>query len=105
MTGTRTFAAMTLVLVAAFAGTIGTGLIYTAAADHMWGAVAWGLPLALGGLYWCGRALAQGQRGLRQRRAQGATPHRSGADGRTGALSAARMNNGAPPSPAAASRR
>ena len=40
MTGTRTFAAMTLVLAAAIAGTIGTGLIYTAAADHMWGAVA-----------------------------------------------------------------
>lgn len=50
MAGTFAFAAMTLVLVAAIAGTIGTGLIYTAAADHEWGAMTWGLPLALGGL-------------------------------------------------------
>ena len=47
---------------------IGTGLIFTALTAHVWGALIWGLPLALGGLYWCGRALAQGQRSLRQRR-------------------------------------
>ncbi len=69
MMGLRAGAAMALVLVAALCGTIGVGLLYTALTDHLWGAVAWGLPLTLGGLYWCGRALAQGQRGLRQRRA------------------------------------
>lgn len=61
-------AAMAVVLGAALAGITGTGLIFTAVTDHVWGAMAWGLPLALGGLYWCGRALAQGQRSLRQRR-------------------------------------
>ena len=68
MTTVHAGAAMALVLVAALCGTIGTGLIFTALTDHMWGALAWGLPLALGGLYWCGRALAQGQRSLRRRR-------------------------------------
>ncbi len=60
--------AMALVLGATLAGLIGTGLIYTALTDHTWGALVWGLPLALGGLYWCGRALAQGQHSLRHRR-------------------------------------
>ena len=68
MIGARAGAAVALVLVAAVVGTIGTGLIFTALTDRAWGALAWGLPLALGGLYWCGRALAQGQRSLRQRR-------------------------------------
>lgn len=68
MIGARADAAMALVLLAALSGTIGTGLIFTALTDHLWGAAVWGLPLALGGLYWCGRALAQGQRSLRQRR-------------------------------------
>ncbi len=68
MSTVRAGAAMTLVLGATLAGLIGTGLIYTALTDHVWGALIWGLPLALGGLYWCGRALAQGQRGLRRRR-------------------------------------
>ncbi len=71
MSGARDGVAMVLVLFAALFGTIGTGLIYTAVADRVWGAMAWGLPLALGGLYWCGRALAQGQRSLRQRRMHG----------------------------------
>ncbi len=68
MTTVRAGAAMTLVLGATLAGLIGTGLIFTALTDHVWGALIWGLPLALGGLYWCGRALAQGQRSLRRRR-------------------------------------
>ncbi|HVC82267.1 MAG TPA: hypothetical protein VNL35_17390 [Chloroflexota bacterium] len=34
------------------------------------GALFWGLPLTLGGLYWCGRALARSQRGVRRRRGQ-----------------------------------
>ena len=68
LTTMRAGVAMALVLGATLAGLIGTGLIYTALTDHVWGALMWGLPLALGGLYWCGRALAQGQRSLRQRR-------------------------------------
>jgi len=74
------------VLAATLADLIGTGLIYTALTDHVWGALIWGLPLALGGLYWCGRALAQGQRSLRQRRvsrmrgASGVPFHRSPPD-------------------------
>ncbi len=68
LTTVRAGVAMTLVLGATLAGLIGTGLIYTALTDHVWGALIWGLPLALGGLYWCGRALAQGQRSLRRRR-------------------------------------
>ncbi len=68
MTTVRASVSMALVLGATLAGLIGTGLIYTALTDHVWGALMGGLPLALGGLYWCGRALAQGQRGLRQRR-------------------------------------
>jgi len=87
MTSGRAAAAMTLVLVAALCGTIGTGLIYTAVADHRWGAAAWGLPLALGGLYWCGRALSQGQRGLRRRRVSRAPS--TSAEGRSAGLSAA----------------
>jgi len=77
----RAGAAMALVLVAALCGTIGVGLLYTALTDHMWGAVAWGLPLTLGGLYWCGRALAQGQRGMRQRRVRRALPDDRAASG------------------------
>ncbi len=67
MTTVRAGVAMTMALVlgATLAGLIGTGLIYTALTAHVWGALIWGLPLALGGLYWCGRALAQGQRSLR----------------------------------------
>ena len=68
MNGARAGAAVALVLVAALVGTIGTGLIFTALTDRSWGALVWGLPLALGGLYWCGRALAQGHRSLRQQR-------------------------------------
>jgi len=75
-----------LVLAAAVAGLIGTGLIYTALTDRLWGALVWGLPLTLAGLYWCGRALAQGQLSLRQRRlkrtsgAAGSPPHRASPD-------------------------
>jgi hypothetical protein len=54
MIGARADAAMALVLLAALSGTIGTGLIFTALTDHLWGAAVWGL--------------AQGQRSLRQRR-------------------------------------
>jgi len=68
LTTMRAGAAMALVLCATLAGLLGTGLIYTALTDHVWGALMWGLTLALGGLYWCGRALAQGQRSLRRRR-------------------------------------
>ena len=64
----RAGAAIALVLGATLAGLIGTGLIFTALTDRAWGALVWGLPLTFGGLYWCGRALAQGQRSLRQRR-------------------------------------
>jgi len=60
---------MALVLLAAMLGILGTGLIFTAIADREIGALVWGLPLALGGLYWCGRALAQSQRSARRRRA------------------------------------
>jgi len=83
LTTVRAGVAMALVLGATLAGLIGTGLIYTALTDHVWGALVWGLPLALAGLYWCGRALAQGQRGLRQQRvrrasdASGVLLHRS----------------------------
>ena len=64
----RAVAALALVALSTVLGTAGTGLIFTAIADHKVGALAWGLPLTLGGLYWCGRALAQSQRSVRQRR-------------------------------------
>lgn len=51
----RAWAALALVLCAALTA-------------HAWGVFLGGLPLTLGGLYWCGRALAQGQRSLRRRR-------------------------------------
>ncbi len=92
MTTVRAGVAMALVLGATLAGLIGTGLIYTALTAHVWGALMWGLPLALGGLYWCGRALAQGQRSLRQRRvsrargAAGAPLHHTPPDPSTASL-------------------
>jgi len=92
MTTVRAGVAMALVLGATLAGLIGTGLIYTALTAHVWGALMWGLPLALGGLYWCGRALAQGQRSLRQRRvnrtrdAAGASLHHTRPDSPTASL-------------------
>ncbi len=62
-------ASMALVMLATVLGIVGTGLIFTAIADREIGALVWWLPLGLGGLYWCGRALAQSQRGARRRRA------------------------------------
>ena len=59
---------MGFVMLATLAGIVGTGLLFTALTDHAPGALLWGLPLALGGLYWCGRALAASQRGARRRR-------------------------------------
>lgn len=61
-------AALSLVAIATLAGIVGTALIFTAVTDHEAGALVWGLPLALGGLYWCGRALVQSQRLARRRR-------------------------------------
>jgi hypothetical protein len=66
----RACASMALVLSAAVLGIVGTGLLYTAVADQKAGALIWGLPLSLCGLYWCGRALAQSQRSARQHRAK-----------------------------------
>ncbi|HVA92321.1 MAG TPA: hypothetical protein VNL71_21050 [Chloroflexota bacterium] len=68
--------ALTLVTLAALVGIIGTGLLFTAFTDQAWGALVLGLPLALGGLYWCGRALALSQQSARRRRATRSTrPH------------------------------
>ncbi len=53
---------MMSVLLAAILGTVGTGLIYQALAAGSLMALVLGLPLALAGLYWCGRALAQSLR-------------------------------------------
>jgi hypothetical protein len=64
----RAAGALTLVVLATVMGIAGTGLIFTALTHHVLGALAWGLPLALAGLYWCGRALAQSQRSARRRR-------------------------------------
>ena len=70
MSTIRTVVALALVGLTTVLGIAGTGLIFTAIADQEIGALAWGLPLTLGGLYWCGRALAQSQRSVRQRRIQ-----------------------------------
>jgi len=61
--------ALGLVVLAVGAGIVGTGMLFTALTDHALGALLWGGPLALGGLYWCGRALAQSQLSARRRRA------------------------------------
>ncbi len=68
MTRRRGVAALGLLALATLAGIVGTALIFTALTDHAPGALIWGVPLALGGLYWCGRALAQSQRLARRRR-------------------------------------
>jgi hypothetical protein len=68
VTTVRAYASMVIVLSAAVLGIVGTGLLYTAVADQKAGALIWGLPLSLCGLYWCGRALARSQRYARQRR-------------------------------------
>jgi hypothetical protein len=68
VTTVRAYVSMALVLSAAVLGIVGTGLLYTAVVDQKAGALIWGLPLSLCGLYWCGRALAQSQRYARQRR-------------------------------------
>lgn len=67
----RALAALTLVILASVAGIVGTGVIFTAVTERAIGALVWGLPLALGGLYWCSRALAQSQRGRRIRHQRG----------------------------------
>ncbi len=54
----RPVVSMLLVLFAAILGTVGTGLIYQALASGSLMTLVLGLPLALAGLYWCGRALA-----------------------------------------------
>jgi ABC-type nickel/cobalt efflux system permease component RcnA len=56
------------VVFAALMGTVGTGLIYQALTVGSLMALVSGLPLALVGLYWCGRALAQSQRYVREHR-------------------------------------
>ena len=66
----RAVAALALVALTTVLGITGTGLIFTAITDQKIGALFWGLPLTLGGLYWCGRALARSQRGVRRRRGQ-----------------------------------
>jgi len=68
MTIVHAYASVVLVLSAAVLGIVGTGLLYTAVADQKAGALFWGLPLSLGGLYWCGRALARSQHHVRRRR-------------------------------------
>lgn len=67
MTMVRTVAALAMVLCATGLGIIGTGMLFTALTDHNLAALLWGLPLTLGGLYWCGRALAAGQHVARRR--------------------------------------
>lgn len=64
----RGIVALGLLVLTTLAGIVGTALIFTALADHEVGALIWGLPLALGGLYWCGRALGQSQHLARRRR-------------------------------------
>lgn len=71
MTTLRTATASALVCCTVVAGTSGIELIFTALPDHVWSAVAWGLPLTLGGLYESRRALAPGQYGLRRGRMSG----------------------------------
>jgi hypothetical protein len=70
MSRARAIVATVGVLLGTALGIIGTGLIYTAIADQKVGALLWGLPLGLGGLYWCGRALAQSQRLAARQRAR-----------------------------------
>ncbi len=67
MTRQRGVAVLGLLALATLAGIVGTALIFTALTDHEPGALIWGLPLTLGGLYWCGRALAQSQQLARRR--------------------------------------
>lgn len=67
-TALRATISIGLVILATVAGIVGTGLIFTALTDQEYGALAWGMPLALGGLYWCGRALAMGHISARRRR-------------------------------------
>jgi len=66
----RPVVSMTFVLFAATMGTVGTGLIYQALAAGSMMALVSGLPLALFGLYWCGRALALRQRHARRSRSR-----------------------------------
>ncbi len=61
-------APMLLVLLAAVLGTVGTGMIYKAVTLGSTMTFVMGLPLALLGLYWCGRALDQSLRSVRARR-------------------------------------
>lgn len=68
MIGLRGVVDVGLLALATLAGIVGTALLFTALTDHAPGALVWGLPLVLGGLYWCGRALAQSQRLARRRR-------------------------------------
>ncbi len=68
MTRRHGVAVLGLLALATLAGIVGTALIFTALTNHEPGALIWGLPLTLGGLYWCGRALAQSQQLARRRR-------------------------------------
>jgi hypothetical protein len=68
VTTVRAYASLALVVSAALLGIVGTGLLYTAVADQKAGALIWGLPLSLFGLYWCGRALARSQRYAQEQR-------------------------------------
>jgi hypothetical protein len=70
MTRVRGLSSVVVVLLASVLGIAGTGLLYTAIADQKVGALLWGLPLSLCGLYWCSRALARSHRSVRLRRAQ-----------------------------------
>jgi hypothetical protein len=61
-------ASMLLVLLMAVLGTVGTGMIYKALTLGSVMTFVMGLPLALLGLYWCGRALDQSLRAVREQR-------------------------------------
>jgi ABC-type nickel/cobalt efflux system permease component RcnA len=64
----RALASLMAVVFAAVMGIVGTGLIYQALSVGSLMALVSGLSLALVGLYWCGRALAQSQRYVREHR-------------------------------------
>jgi hypothetical protein len=77
----RAGSALILVAIATVLGIVGTGLLFTAITDHRLGALLFGLPLTLGGLYWCGRALAESQRLATRRRMNSSSVARVAYDG------------------------
>ena len=77
----RAGSALILMAIATVLGIVGTGLLYTAITHHRLGPLLLGLPLALGGLYWCGRALAESQRAVTRRRMKSSSAVRVAYDG------------------------